>query len=118
MSDLEESSLTNPGDVMENLLSEEEIFARLSVILQEALRIGTTKIKPEARVFDDLGAESLDLLDIRFRADESFGVKTSDEDLIRSLGDGLTAEEIQEKLTVRSLVLYIKNCLQEKSEIL
>src|SRR5579864_672246 len=118
MSDFKEGSLTNPGDVMENLLSEEEIFAKLSVILQEALRIGTTKIRPEARVFDDLGAESLDLLDIRFRVDESFGVKTSDEDLIRSLGEGLTAEDIQEKLTVRSLVLYIQNCLQEKSQIL
>jgi acyl carrier protein len=102
---------------MENLLSEEEIFARLSVILQEALRIGTTKITPEARVFDDLGAESLDLLDIRFRVDESFGVKTSDEDLIRSLGDGLSSEEIHEKLTVRILILYIRNCLQERWEI-
>jgi acyl carrier protein len=118
MPDLEESSLTNRGDVMENLQSEEEIFARLSVILQEALRIGTTKITPEARVFDDLGAESLDLLDIRFRVDESFGVKTSDEDLIRSLGDGLSSEEIHEKLTVRKLILYIRNCLQERSEII
>jgi len=103
---------------MENLLSEEEIFARLSVILQEALRVGTTTITPEARVFDDLGAESLDLLDIRFRVDESFGIKTSDEDLIRSLGDGLSSEEIHEKLMVRSLILYIQNCLREKSEIL
>jgi acyl carrier protein len=103
---------------MTNLLSEEEVFARLSVILQEALRIGPTKILPEARVFDNLGAESLDILDIRFRVDEAFGIKTTDEGLIQSLGDGLGAEEIQEKLTVRSLVLSIKNCLQEKSEIL
>ena len=103
---------------MTNLLSEEEIFARLSVILQEALRIGPTEILPEARVFDNLGAESLDLLDIRFRVDEGFDIKTTDEELIQSLGDGLGAEEIQEKLTVRSLVLYIKQCLQQKSETL
>ena len=103
---------------MTNLLSEEEIFARLSVILQEALRIGATEILPEARVFDNLGAESLDLLDIRFRVDEAFGVKTSDEGLIQSLGDGLSADEIHEKLTVRSLVLYIKQCLQQKLETL
>jgi acyl carrier protein len=103
---------------MTNLLSEEEIFARLSVILQEALRIGPTEILPEARVFDNLGAESLDLLDIRFRVDKAFDIKTTDEELIRSLGDGWGSEEIQEKLTVRSLVLYIKQCLQQKSETL
>ena len=102
---------------MTKLLSEEEIFARLSVILQEALRIEPIKITSAARVFDDLGAESLDLLDIRFRVEEGFGVKTTDEELIESLGNGLGTEEIQEKLTVRSLVLYIKNCLQEKSEV-
>lgn len=101
---------------MTTLLSEEEIFARLSLILQEALRIGSAEIVPEARLFDDLGAESLDVLDIRFRVDKAFDVKTSDEELIQSLGDGLGAKEIQEKLTVRNLVLYIEQCLQLKSE--
>src|SRR5438477_453343 len=101
---------------MVNALTEEEIFAKLSVILQEALRVEPSRIMPESSVFDALGAESLDLLDIRFRADEVFGLKTKEEDLIRSLGEGLSASEIQEKLTVRSLVLYIKNCLQGKSE--
>ena len=114
----EEGSLTRPGDEMTNLFSEEEVFARLSVILQEALRIDPTRITLQAKVFDDLGAESLDLLDIRFRVNEAFQVKTSDEDLIRSLGEGLSTAEIQEKLTVQSLVLYIKNCLREKSEVL
>lgn len=99
---------------MVDILTEGEIFARLSVILQDALRIEAVKITPDARVFVDLGAESLDLLDIRFRVDEAFGFKTKEEELIRSLGDGLGAAEIQEKLTVRSLVLYIKNCVYEK----
>jgi acyl carrier protein len=102
---------------MTNLLSE-EIFARLSVILQEALRIGPTEIVPAAGLFDELGAESLDLLDIRFRVDQAFDIKTTDEELIQSLGDELGAEEIKKKLTVGSLVLYIKQCLQQKSETL
>jgi len=117
VSDLEKGSLTNMSHKMVNIFTEEEIFVRLSVILQEALRVEPAKITPEARVFVELGAESLDLLDIRFRVDEAFGFKTKEEDLIRSLGDGLGAAEIQEKLTVRSLVLYIKNCVQEKSKI-
>jgi acyl carrier protein len=114
MSDLEKGSLTNAGHKMVDILTEGEIFARLSVILQDALRIEAVKITPDARVFVDLGAESLDLLDIRFRVDEAFGFKTKEEELIRSLGDGLGAAEIQEKLTVRSLVLYIKHCVYEK----
>ena len=117
MSGLEKGSLTNLGPKMVNILTAEEIFARLSVILQDALRIEPVKITPEARVFVELGAESLDLLDIRFRVEEAFGFKTKEEELIRSLGGGLGAAEIQEKLTVRSLVLYIKNCLQEKSKL-
>ena len=102
---------------MVNILTEQEIFARLSAILQEALRIEPAKITPEARVFVELGAESLDLLDIRFRVDEAFGFRTKEEELIQSLGDGLGAAEIQENLTVWSLVLYIKNCLRENSKI-
>ena len=117
MSDLEKGSLTNLADKMDTILTEGEIFARLSVILEDALRIAPAKITPEARLFIELGAESLDLLDIRFRIDEAFGFKTKEEDLIRSLGDGLGAAEIQEKLTVRSLVLYIKACVQEKQRI-
>jgi acyl carrier protein len=114
MSDLEKGFLTNVGHKMVDILTEGEIFARLSLILQDALRIEPAKVTPNARLFLDLGAESLDLLDIRFRVDEAFGFKTKEEELIRSLGDGLGAAEIEEKLTVRSVVLYIRNCVCEK----
>ena len=100
---------------MVSSLTEEDIFARLSKILQEALRVEPARITPESTVFDDLGAESLDLLDIRFRVDDAFGLKTKEGELIRSLGEGLSDRDIQEKLTVRSLVLCIKSCLQESA---
>ena len=99
---------------MQTSFTEEAIYSRLAVILGEALRVDPARIGPEAKVFGDLGAESLDLLDIRFRVDEAFSVKTSAEDLVRSLGEGLSAEEVEERLTVRSLVLYIESCLQSK----
>lgn len=99
---------------MQTSFTEEEIYSRLTVILGEALRVDLARIGPEAKLFSDLGAESLDLLDIRFRVDEAFLVKTSAEDLIRSLGEGLSAEEIDKRLTVRSLVLYIESCLHSK----
>jgi acyl carrier protein len=94
--------------------SEEEIFTRVSTILQEALSVERSRITRESRLFSDLGAESLDLLDIRFRVDDAFSLRIKVEELFRSVDDGLNAEEIQERLTVGSLVLFIQNCLQEK----
>jgi acyl carrier protein len=96
-------------------LSENDILSRLVSILQDTLRVDHARITPEARLFDDLGAESLDLLDIRFRVDEAFSIRTSAEELIRSLGSDLSAEEIQAKLTVHTLVLYISVCLQKET---
>ena len=99
---------------MADLYTEEEIFAKVSVILQEALSVERSKITRGSRVFSDLGAESLDLLDIRFRVDDAFSLKIKEDELVRSVGDGLSAEEIQERLTVGSIVLFIQNRLQGK----
>lgn len=99
---------------MTNLPTDEELFATLSTILVEALLVESAKITMESRIFDDLGAESIDILDIRFRIEKAFGLKIDQDELIRSLGEGLSTSEIQERLTVRSLVAYIRNRLQQR----
>lgn len=99
---------------MVNLLSEEEIFLRLSVIVREALRVDPAKITPDASLIDDLDAESLDIVDIRFRVDDAFGIKSNLDELIRSLGSGLTVGEIRERLTVSALARYVEKCLRTK----
>jgi acyl carrier protein len=96
-------------------VSDNDIYVKLVDILQDTLRVDRARITPDAKLFDDLGAESLDLLDIRFRTDEAFAVSTSAEELIRSLGSELSAEEIQQKLTVHTLVIYIRGCLLSKT---
>ena len=98
-----------------NYSSEEEIFARVSTILQEALSVERSRITRESRLFRDLGAESLDLLDIRFRVDDAFSLKIKEDELLRNVGEGLSAEEIEERLTVGSIVQFIQNRLHGKA---
>jgi len=77
----------------------------------EALRVDPDKIRMETRIILDLGAESIDIVDIRFRIEHAFGFKINQSDMMRSLGEGLSAEQIQEKFTVGSVVDYIRKLL-------
>ncbi len=53
----------------------EEIFAKVREILCEALSVDEEEVTPEARLTADLGAESIDFLDIVFRLEKAFGIK-------------------------------------------
>jgi len=97
--------------------SDEKVFITIQGIIAQALRVDTSKIVLEARIFTDLGAESIDILDIRFQIEQAFGFKISDEEIMRHIGDDLTAEEIQEQFTVESLVGYVKERLAEKETV-
>jgi acyl carrier protein len=53
----------------------EEIYAKVSSTLVDALNVDEEEIKPEATLQGDLGAESIDFLDIVFRLEREFGIK-------------------------------------------
>jgi acyl carrier protein len=55
--------------------SQEEIYTKVSGTLVEALNVDTEEIKPTATLQGDLGAESIDFLDIVFRLEREFGLK-------------------------------------------
>src|ERR671933_534855 len=55
--------------------SQEEIYAKVSATLVEALNVDEEEIKPTATLQGDLGAESIDFLDIVFRLEREFGIK-------------------------------------------
>jgi acyl carrier protein len=55
--------------------SQEEIYAKVSATLIEALNVDEDEIKPTATLQGDLGAESIDVLDIVFRLEREFGIK-------------------------------------------
>lgn len=56
-------------------MTEEEVFKKVRETLVEALGLDDDEVTPEATLTGDLGAESIDFLDIVFRLEKSFGIK-------------------------------------------
>ena len=52
-----------------------ETHARVTKVLVHALGVEEDDVKPSATLQGDLGAESIDLLDITFRLEREFGIK-------------------------------------------
>jgi acyl carrier protein len=56
-------------------MSRDEIFKKVQEVLVDALGVDEEEVTPTAVVRDDLGAESIDFLDIMFRLEKAFGIK-------------------------------------------
>src|SRR6516162_11686740 len=61
--------------------SQEEIYAKVSATLVDALNVDEDEIQPKATLQGDLGAESIDFLDIVFRLEREFGIKIPRDEL-------------------------------------
>src|SRR5437868_12884744 len=55
--------------------TQDEIFTKVSATLVEALNVDEEEVTPTATLQGDLGAESIDFLDIVFRLEREFGIK-------------------------------------------
>src|SRR5882724_3819919 len=55
--------------------SQEEIYQKVSATLVDALNVEEDEISPASTLQGDLGAESIDFLDIVFRLEREFGIK-------------------------------------------
>jgi acyl carrier protein len=55
--------------------SQAEIYEKVSATLVDALNVEQEEIKPTSTLQGDLGAESIDFLDIVFRLEREFGIK-------------------------------------------
>src|SRR4026207_2561938 len=52
-----------------------EVFDKVRTALVDALGVDDDEVVPEATMVGDLGAESIDFLDIVFRLEKSFGIE-------------------------------------------
>jgi len=57
------------------MMTEHEILERMKPLLVEVLGVAPEKIRPESVLVSELGAESIDLLDLSFRLEETFDVR-------------------------------------------
>ncbi|MBX3440983.1 MAG: acyl carrier protein [Planctomyces sp.] len=55
--------------------SQQEIFEKVRQTLVDALGVDDDEVTPQATLIGDLGAESIDFLDIVFRLEKSFDIK-------------------------------------------
>src|SRR5438046_3319819 len=55
--------------------TQDDIFEKVQATLVEALNVDEEDIKPTSTLQGDLGAESIDFLDIVFRLEREFGIK-------------------------------------------
>jgi len=62
-------------------LSSDEVYAQVREALVGALGVDEEEVTPEATLTGDLGAESIDFLDIVFRLEKEFGIKIPRGDL-------------------------------------
>lgn len=56
-------------------MSRDEILSKIRDVLVDALGVDEDEVSPAARLTTDLGAESIDFLDITFKIEQAFGIK-------------------------------------------
>jgi len=62
-------------------LTENPLFQRLRTLTVDVLDLRDEQVEPSARFTDDLGADSLDLVELVEALEEEFGVRIDDEEL-------------------------------------
>ena len=77
-------------------MSSEEIFEKVKAIIVEQLGVTDTSVTMEASFIDDLGADSLDIVELIMALEEEFDLEIPDSD----------AEKV---VTVGDVVEYIKD---------
>jgi len=83
------------------MLSKDDIASKVKEITGEQLGVDESQITPEAKFVDDLGADSLDTVELVMALEEEFDLEISD-------------EQAEKLTTVNRVVSYIEDCLDKK----
>ena len=69
-----------------------DVDAKVKKIISEQLGVPESDVKPEASFVNDLGADSLDTVELVMALEEEFGVEIPDEDAekIATVGDAVS----------------------------
>lgn len=91
-----------------------EIFAKVKEIIVDVLVIDEDKVQPTSRLIADLGAESIDFLDLVFQLEKEFAIKIPRGQLEKNARGDLSESEFEQNgvLTEKGVVA-LKNYLSE-----
>lgn len=76
-----------------------DLCARVVAIVAEALDVTPERVRLDSSLIDDLGAESIDFLDILFRVETAFGIKIPEDEMWKGVAP--------RTVTVRTIVDYL-----------
>jgi acyl carrier protein len=66
-------------------MTEQEIINITNKVFEESFEIEREKLQPQAHIFNDLGLDSLDAVDLVVALEKSFGVKIRNDDKVRDI---------------------------------
>ncbi len=72
------------------MISEEQVRQRVTQIMAEEFELEPELLQPDATLYEDLGLDSLDAVDMVVALEKAFGMKMTDEEAVRAvrtLGD-------------------------------
>jgi acyl carrier protein len=78
-------------------MSQTDTLSAVQEAVVGALGVSEEEAAPDATLMDDLGAESIDLLDILFRIERSTGVKIQASDLSEYMQGGIPDDEFSDE---------------------
>ena len=67
------------------MISDEELRRKTVEVLAEEFELDPAGMGPEATLYDDLGLDSLDAVDMVVVLEKTFGMKLTDEEALRSI---------------------------------
>ena len=76
--------------------TQEEIFKKVSATLVEALNVDEDEISPSSTLNGDLGAESIDFLDMVFRLERAFKIKVPRGKIIEDVRGDMSVADFEE----------------------
>ena len=77
-------------------MSDEEVYEKIKKIVSETLGVEEKEVKPESKLVDDLGVDSIGMLDLLLKFEDEFNISIPDQD----------AEKITK---VQDIINYLKN---------
>ena len=78
-------------------MSEKSIDLKVKDIIVEQLSVNAEQVTPEAKFIEDLGADSLDIVELVMAFEEEFGIEVPDGDAEKLLTVGDVVKYIEDK---------------------
>jgi len=70
---------------MKHEITENDIIAMTNQVFEESFEIEIEKLQPKMNIFEDLGLDSLDIVDLIVALQQKFGVKIRNDERVRDI---------------------------------